>query len=251
MKSILYSVFSPSTGGILSSTWQHFWVPFLSCVSGWAQWELGRLHVLTCPKPQLCKSAVAGVLEGQHLPAQPSPQLLPEAEFRRSQELSGSWRPLSYTKCLKLFPDSRGSVRPCVSQSEILASSRDKLLLCSPFSPIWNSHRRRSNAEDVPSFSEALRAVQAGKVLIESLGQRHLTHKITNCFPISNQAYYLNKIVSDFEHNKFSMFFTSEELIERQVWIWPTGSHYHVFQLLLTCLFISYVPVWRSSVLYY
>lgn len=73
------------------------------------------------------------------------------------------------------------------------------------------------HAEDVPSFSEALRTVQAGKVLIESLGQRHLTYKITNFFPVSNQTYYLNKIVSDFEHDKFSMFFTSEEMIERQV----------------------------------
>lgn len=71
------------------------------------------MHILTHPKPQHCKAAVAGLLEGQHLPAQPSPQLLPEAEF------SGSWRPLSYTKCLKLFPDSRVAVRPCVSQSEI------------------------------------------------------------------------------------------------------------------------------------
>lgn len=44
------------------------------------------------------------------------------------------------------------------------------------------------HAEDVPSFSEALRAVQAGKVLIESLGQRHLTYKITNFFPVSNQT---------------------------------------------------------------
>lgn len=38
------------------------------------------------------------------------------------------------------------------------------------------------HGEHVPSFNEALRAVQAGKVLIESLGQRHLTCGITKSF---------------------------------------------------------------------
>lgn len=86
--------FSPSTGGILSGIWQHFWVPFLSCVSGWAQRELICLHAPTYTKAQPCKSAVAGLLEGQY------PQLLPEAEFRRSQRLSGSWKALSYKNAL-------------------------------------------------------------------------------------------------------------------------------------------------------
>lgn len=36
--------------------------------------------------------------------------------------------------------------------------------------------------EDVPSFHEALRAVQAGKLLVESVVQRHLTHKIAKSF---------------------------------------------------------------------
>lgn len=50
MKSILLiapQFLAPLLGGILSSIWQRFWVFFLSCVSGWAQWELGCLHVLT------------------------------------------------------------------------------------------------------------------------------------------------------------------------------------------------------------
>lgn len=40
---------------------------------------------------------------GAASPAQPNPQLLPGATFRRSQEFSGSWRPLSYKNALNSF----------------------------------------------------------------------------------------------------------------------------------------------------
>lgn len=87
-------------------------------------------------------------------------------------------------------------------------------------------------------YEWSLKRRSGRKVLIESLGWRHLIHKITN-LSYKNQA-------SDFEQNIFSMFFTSEDLKERQVWSWPTGSHYHVLQLLLTCLYFLHPSVDKS-----
>ena len=98
-------------------------------------------------KSQRCKSAVAGLCEGQHLPAQPSPQLLAEAEFSGSQALNGSREPLSYTKakCHKLFPDSREAVRPRVSQGEIWPLRE----ATAPLLPIFHYLKFKQNQEQL------------------------------------------------------------------------------------------------------
>lgn len=103
-------------------------------------WLLACSHLNQASALQISSSWSAW---GAAPPAQPSPQLIPEAEFRSSQQLSGSWRPL-LQKCLNLFPDSREAETLCLSRWD-LASSRDKLVLCSIFSTTWDSHRSRSN----------------------------------------------------------------------------------------------------------
>lgn len=98
-------------------------------------------------KSQRCKSGVAGLPEGQCLPAQQAPKLLAEAEFSGSRELSGSREPLSYTKakCHKLFPDSREAVRPCVSQGEIWPLQE----ATAPLLPIFHYLEFRQNQEQL------------------------------------------------------------------------------------------------------
>ena len=98
-------------------------------------------------KAENCKPAVADLHGGQRLPAQPSPQLLAEAEFSGSQELSGSWEPLTCTKakCHKLFPDPREAVRPCVSPGEIWPLRE----ATAPLLPVFHYLEFRQNQEQL------------------------------------------------------------------------------------------------------